>query len=109
MPLVDSLASREKCETKLIALLPPTAICHLSESRAFVKMPDSAWYAPVKDKIAELLQEANNARECLVPNIAALPLPVETSAVTKEIAEMYAALSGKDSWLIERSILNIWP
>lgn len=41
-------------------------------------------------------QEANDNRECLVPKIAALPLPMEMPDVVEEVAMMYAALSGKD-------------
>jgi len=45
-------------------------------------------------QFVDVCQEASEQRECLVPKIAGLPLPLEMPDVVDELAEMYAALSG---------------
>eukprot|EP00435_Cladocopium_sp_Y103_P049958 s2528_g15.t1 len=46
-------------------------------------------------------EEANNARECLVPKIAALWLPSETPDIVDEVATMFAAL-----WVLLRKAIE---
>lgn len=70
-----------------------------------------SWWPWLADVImwSSHCEEANDARECLVPKIAGLYLPSEAPEIMNEMSAMFAALSGKEPWMCLVLVLIIFP